>query len=161
RFNNKTNGITPRRWLLVANPLLSAAITQAIGHDWTTSLDKLRSLEWLAEDANFQSSVLAAKHQAKVRLTASLKSTTRLVVDPETMFDCQVKRIHEYKRQLLNVLRIIVLYNRMRQDPDMAMPPRTFLFAGKAAPAYRLAKLIIKLINNLADMVDADPATRG
>jgi glycogen phosphorylase len=161
RFSNKTNGVTPRRWLLMANPPLSRAISAAIGEGWKTDLLQLRQLAPLAEDAGFQASVLAAKREAKARFAAWLKATTGQTVDPDTMFDCQVKRIHEYKRQLLNVLRIVVLYNRLRAHPELDIPARTFLFAGKAAPAYRLAKLIIKLINNLANTINHDPAVEG
>ena len=161
RFNNKTNGVTPRRWLLLANPHLARAITRTIGAGWVTDLRELRALMPLANDSSFQAEILAAKREAKVRFADWLKMTSGEVLDPDSMFDSQVKRIHEYKRQLLNVLRIIVLYNRLREQPGLDMVPRTFLFAGKAAPAYRLAKLIIKLINNLATTIDSDPAVRG
>ncbi len=161
RFNNKTNGVTPRRWLLLANPALARAITGAIGDGWITDLGQLRRLAPLADDRGFGEEVRRAKREAKTRFAGWLKATSGLTVDPDTIFDCQIKRIHEYKRQLLNVLRIIVLYNRLRQRPDMEMAPRTFFFAGKAAPAYHLAKLIIKLINNLAGTLAGDPAVRG
>lgn len=161
RFSNKTNGVTPRRWLLQANPALSREITQAIGQGWITDLSQLKELGRFAEDRSFREEFLASKREAKVRFADWLKSTTGQIVDPDTVFDCQVKRIHEYKRQLLNALRIIVVYNRLRSNPDLEMAPRTFFFAGKAAPAYRLAKLIIKFINNLADTIDSDAAVRG
>ena len=161
RFNNKTNGVTPRRWLLLANPGLAEAITQAIGDGWITDLSRLNELKPLVEDNNFREAFLAAKHQAKVTFANWLKSASGQIVDPGTIFDCQIKRIHEYKRQLLNALRIIVIYNRLRNNPNLEMTPRTFFFAGKAAPAYRIAKLIIKFINNLAGTIDADPAVRG
>jgi len=161
RFNNKTNGVTPRRWLLLANPPLAHAITEAIGDRWITDLNELRRLKPLAADSNFQESFRAAKRAAKLKFADWLKATTGQVVDPDTVFDCQVKRIHEYKRQLLNALRVVVLYNRLRENPKLDVPPRTFFFAGKAAPAYQLAKLIIKFINNLAAIIDADPAVRG
>ena len=161
RFNNKTNGVTPRRWLLLANPGLAQAITQAIGDGWITDLSRLNELKPLVEDNNFREAFLAAKHQAKVTFANWLKSASGQIVDPGTIFDCQIKRIHEYKRQLLNALRIIVIYNRLRKNPNLEMTPRTFFFAGKAAPAYRIAKLIIKFINNLAATIDADPAVRG
>jgi starch phosphorylase len=161
RFNNKTNGVTPRRWLLQANPALSREITQAIGAGWITDLSQLKELRRFAEDRNFREVFLASKREAKVQFANWLKSTTGQIVDPDTVFDCQVKRIHEYKRQLLNALRIIVIYNRLRSNPALEMVPRTFLFAGKAAPAYQLAKLIIKFINNLAATIDNDPAVRG
>jgi starch phosphorylase len=161
RFSNKTNGVTPRRWLLLANPTLSNAITGAIGNGWTTDLNQLTKLRPLAEDKTFQNAVQKAKREAKLQFADWLKRTTGQSVDPDSVFDCQIKRIHEYKRQLLNALRIVVLYNRLRDNPNLDMPPRTFFFSGKAAPAYRLAKLIIKFINNLAATIDADPAIRG
>jgi len=161
RFNNKTNGVTPRRWLLLCNPALSSTITQAIGDGWVTDLDQLSKLRPLAGDGNLQDAFIKAKRQAKTQFASWLRFTLGQVVDPDTIFDCQVKRIHEYKRQLLNALRIVVLYNRLRENPDLDMGPRTFFFAGKAAPAYQLAKLIIKLINNIAGTIDGDPITRG
>jgi starch phosphorylase len=161
RFNNKTNGVTPRRWLLLANPMLARAISDAIGDDWVTDLARLRELGAFAADKAFRQAFHDAKRQAKVRFAEWLRSTSGQIVDPHSIFDCQIKRIHEYKRQLLNALRIIVLYSRLRENPDLEMPARTFLFAGKAAPAYHLAKLIIKFINNLADTIDGDPVTRG
>src|SRR5207302_3945323 len=161
RFNNKTNGVTPRRWLLLANPDLSELITEAIDDGWVTDLSQLRRLLPLADDAAFRTRFRKAKQAAKVRFAAWIKATAGQVIDPNTIYDSQIKRIHEYKRQLLNVLQIIVLYNRLRANPKLKMPPRTFFFAGKAAPAYRLAKLIIKLINNVARVIDEDSATRG
>jgi starch phosphorylase len=161
RFNSKTNGITPRRWLLMANPALARCITEAIGDGWITDLARLAMLKPLAGDAGFRNAVAAAKYQAKARFTDWLKSTANLVVDPDSIFDSQIKRIHEYKRQLLNGLRVVVLYNRLRENPDLQTAPRTFFFSGKAAPAYRLAKLIIKFLNSLADTINADPAMRG
>ena len=160
RFNNKTNGVTPRRWLLLANPALAGTITGAIGDGWVTDLGQLNKLKPLAEDSAFRGEVRKAKRDAKSHFADWLKSTSGQVVDPDTIFDCQIKRIHEYKRQLLNALRIVVLYNRLRDKPGLEIAPRTFFFAGKAAPAYQLAKLIIKFINNLAGTVDGDPATR-
>ncbi|HTR25735.1 MAG TPA: glycogen/starch/alpha-glucan phosphorylase, partial [Terriglobales bacterium] len=161
RFNNKTNGVTPRRWLLGTNPELASAITQVIGEHWITDLSQLNKLKPFAEDPAARELFQASKRSAKERFANWLKSTSGHIVDPDTIFDCQVKRIHEYKRQLLNALRIVVIYNRLRENPDMEMVPRTFFFAGKAAPAYRLAKLIIKFINNLAGTIDGDPAIRG
>jgi glycogen phosphorylase len=161
RFNNKTNGITPRRWLLLANPGLARTISETIGEGWVTDLDELKMLRPLAEDAAFRGKFLQAKRAAKLRFVDWLKSDSGQTVDPDTIFDCQIKRIHEYKRQLLNALRIIVLYNRLRENPGLDMTPRTFFFAGKAAPAYWLAKLIIKFLNNLAGTIDGDPVTRG
>jgi starch phosphorylase len=160
RFNNKTNGVTPRRWLLQANPALASLITEAIGDGWVADLGELRKIIPLAEDASFRAGFRKAKHAAKSRFSDWLKSVTGQVVDPATIFDSQIKRIHEYKRQLLNVLHIVMLYNRLRDDPNLEIPPHTFFFAGKAAPAYRLAKLIIKLINQVGAVVDADPAMR-
>src|SRR5262245_12948415 len=161
RFSNKTNGVTPRRWLRLANPALARTISAAIGDGWVTDLGELRRLAPLADDGSFRDAFRKAKRQAKVQFADWLHSTTGLSVDPDSIFDCQVKRIHEYKRQLLNALRIIVLYGRLRQNPHIEMVPRTFFFAGKAAPAYRLAKVIIKLVNNLAGTIDGDPAVRG
>ena len=161
RFNNKTNGVTPRRWLLLANPALSRTITDAIGDGWITDLGRLRRLAPLADDPGFREAFRRAKREAKLRFATWLKATSGETVDPDAIFDCQVKRIHEYKRQLLNALRIVVLYNRLRENSGLDMEPRTFLFAGKAAPAYHLAKLIIKFLNNLAGTIDGDPAVRG
>jgi starch phosphorylase len=161
RFNNKTNGVTPRRWLLLANPALAATITDAIGNGWVTDLSQLSKLKSLAEDQAFRDAFRQAKRKAKVQFADWIRATTRQVADPDTIFDCQVKRIHEYKRQLLNGLRVVVLYNRLRENPNLDMGPRTFFFAGKAAPAYRLAKLIIKFINNVASTIESDPAVRG
>ncbi|HKR34728.1 MAG TPA: glycogen/starch/alpha-glucan phosphorylase [Steroidobacteraceae bacterium] len=161
RFNNKTNGVTPRRWLRLANPALSQSISRAIGDEWITDLEVLRKLQPLAADSNFRGEFCKAKRAAKAQFADWLKTTSGVLVDPDTIFDSHVKRIHEYKRQFLNVLRIVVLYNRLRQQPGLDMAPRTFLFGGKAAPAYRLAKLIIKLINSVATTIDADPVVRG
>jgi len=161
RFNNKTNGVTPRRWLLLCNPALAGVITNGIGDGWIRDLDQLQKLRPLAEDKVFRQAFLDAKDKAKADFAHWLKANTGQTVDPQTIFDCQVKRIHEYKRQLLNALRIVVLYNRLRANPDLPIQPRTFFFAGKAAPAYHLAKIIIKFINNLAGTIDGDPAMRG
>ena len=158
RFNNKTNGVTPRRWLMLCNPELAAIITEAIGDAWKTDLSQLAHLKPLADDRGFRDAFRHAKMQAKVRFATSLAMAGNLVIDPNSIYDVQIKRIHEYKRQLLNALRIVVLYNRLRENPALRMTPRTFIFAGKAAPAYKLAKLIIKFINNLAAVIDADPA---
>jgi starch phosphorylase len=161
RFNNKTNGVTPRRWLLLANRPLAGLISETIGEGWITDLSQLARLKPLAGDAAFRDKFRAAKREAKLHFTGWVKRTHGAVLDPESIFDCQVKRIHEYKRQLLNALHIVVLYNRLRENPSLTMAPRTFLFAGKAAPAYRMAKLIIKLINNIAGTLDGDPIVRG
>jgi starch phosphorylase len=160
RFNNKTNGVTPRRWLLQPNPHLARLITKAIGPGWITDLAQLHQLVPLAEDQTFRADFCKATRDGKARFADWLKANTGQEVDPDSIFDSQVKRIHEYKRQLLNVLRIIVQYNRLRANPNLAALPRTCFFAGKAAPAYTLAKLIIKLINNVAQIIDADPVVR-
>jgi len=156
RFNNKTNGVTPRRWLLLANPPLAQTIIQAIGETWITDLNQLQRLKPLSEDKSFQDAFRQAKIEAKHRFADWLKTTSGTIVNPDSIFDSQVKRIHEYKRQFLNALRIVVLYNRLRNNPRMEMAPRTFFFAGKAAPAYQLAKLIIKFINNLAETIEGN-----
>jgi starch phosphorylase len=161
RFNNKTNGVTPRRWLLLANPELAGTITEAIGDAWITDLAQLSKLKPLADDAGFRDVFRKAARRTKLRFVSWLQATRGVTVDPDTIFDSQVKRIHEYKRQLLNALRVVVLYNRLRQGPGVEMTSRTFFFAGKAAPAYHLAKVIIKFLNNLAETIDADPAVRG
>ena len=161
RFTNKTNGVTPRRWLLLANPSLAHLITETIGDGWIRDLSQLQELRPFADDKSFRDAFRKAKREAKCQFAQWLESTYRIVVDSDTMFDSQIKRIHEYERQLLNALRIVVLYNRLRWDPDVLMVPRTFLFAGKAAPSYRLAKLIIKFINNLAHTIGQDPRVRG
>ena len=161
RFSNKTNGVTPRRWLLLANPALARTITEGIGDGWIRDLGELARLGPLADDKGFRDAFRAAKRAAKSTFAEWLRSSSGQTVDPDTIFDSHVKRIHEYKRQLLNALRIIVLYHRLRENPSLEMAPRTFLFAGKAAPAYQLAKLIIKLLNNLAATIDADPVVRG
>jgi starch phosphorylase len=161
RFSNKTNGVTPRRWLQQANPALARTITEAIGDGWITDLSELRNLKPLVADQGFRDAFRKAKREAKRQFAVWLRQSSGQTVDPDTIFDCQVKRIHEYKRQLLNALRVVVLYNRLRDNPQLAFVPRTIFFAGKAAPAYQLAKLIIKFINNLAGTIDGDPAVRG
>jgi starch phosphorylase len=157
RFNNKTNGITPRRWLLKCNTGLSALISSVIGEGWITDLDQLRGLVPLAEDAGFQQKFREAKHQNKLRLAKVIKNLCNLDVNPESLFDVQVKRIHEYKRQLLNLLHVINLYHRIVTNPDENLTPRTVIFAGKAAPSYWKAKLIIKFINAVAGVINHDP----
>jgi len=161
RFSNKTNGVTPRRWLLMSNPALSQTITDAIGDGWMTDLNQLKKLKPLADDQALRQAFLKAKRAAKSQFADWLKRTSGETVDPDSIFDCQIKRIHEYKRQLLNALRVVVLYHRVRENPNFDMQPRTFFFSGKAAPAYQLAKVIIKFINNLAGTIDGDPAIRG
>ncbi len=161
RFNNKTNGVTPRRWLLLANPDLARLMTDAVGPGWVTDLSLLRQADELAADPGFRGKFLAAKRAAKGRFVDWIKTTAGVDLDPDTLFDVQIKRIHEYKRQLLNAIQVVVWYNRLRADPTLAVPPRTVLFAGKAAPAYHLAKVIIKLVTGIGRVVNADPATRG
>src|SRR5438270_3651210 len=161
RFNNKTNGVTPRRWLLEANPLLAEAISARIGEGWTTDLDELRKLEPLADDEGFRTTFRDIKQRNKEQLAAYIEREHGLPVDRASIFDVQVKRIHEYKRQLLNLLHIVALYLRIKNKPDLAMVPRTFIFGGKSAPAYAVAKLSIKLINSVAAVVNADPQVNG
>jgi starch phosphorylase len=161
RFNNKTNGVTQRRFLRLANPPLAAVITDAIGDGWIVDLEQFEKLTPLAADKAFRAAIRKAKREAKVRFAGWLQSATGQVVDPESIFDTHIKRIHEYKRQLLNALHIVVLYNRLRENPGSDVPPRTFFFSGKAAPAYVFAKLIIKFINNLGATIDGDPAMKG
>jgi starch phosphorylase len=161
RFSNKTNGVTPRRWLLLANPPLAALITEHIGPAWITDLDQLRRLKPLADDADFLDKFMRVKRETKKLCAEWLQVKFGLSVDPHAIFDCHIKRIHEYKRQLLNALRIVVLYNRLRDNPQTRQPPRIFFFAGKAAPAYYLAKLIIKFIENLAGTIAADPVANS
>ncbi len=160
RFFNVTNGVTPRMWLAVANPELSALITQAIGRGWLTEEDELRKLEPMAEDAAFRQQWRDVKHARKVELAAMIQQRTGQGVNPAMMFDAQVKRLHEYKRQLLNILHVITLYNKIKKDPSAQFTPRTVIFGAKAAPGYTMAKLIIKLINSVAMTIDADPAVR-
>ncbi len=157
RFNNKTNGITPRRWLKKANAPLASLITEAIGETWVTELDQLRQLAPLADDPEFQSRWRGVKRLNKDRLAAYLRQTQGAALDPDTLLACQVKRFHEYKRQLLNILHVISLYNRIKAGRDDGFGPRTVLLAGKAAPGYHYAKLTIKLANAVAELVDADP----
>jgi glycogen phosphorylase len=160
KFNNKTNGVTPRRWLLQANPQLADLITESIGDAWATDMDELRRLESFADDAGFRRRWLEIKRHNKGRLARWLESAHGIEIDPDTMFDCQVKRIHEYKRQLLNVLHVIDLYHRIGEGEEVAAP-RTVIFAGKAAPSYFIAKLVIRLIHEVGEMIRGNPATRG
>ncbi len=161
RFTNVTNGITQRRWLLQANPALSELISSTIGDRWITELDRLEELIPFADDAAFREKWDVVKRRNKERLAAYIRQKTGVAVDPSSMFDIQVKRIHEYKRQLLNVLHVVTLYNRIRANPNGDHVPRTVIFAGKAAPSYAIAKLIIKLINSVADVVNSDSSLRG
>lgn len=156
KFHNITNGVTPRRWIMLSNPALSNLIDSAIGHSWSTNLELLSNLEPLADDEHFQKKWMKVKLENKKNLAAYIKDKTGLTVDPASLFDIQVKRIHEYKRQHLNVLHILTRYHRIKQDPDINMVPRTFIFGGKAAPGYSMAKLIIKLINSVAEIINSD-----
>ncbi len=158
RIVNVTNGITPRRWLHQANPELSGLVSEALGDSWITDLDRLAELAPLAEDAAFRARFRAAKQANKARLATLIAQHTGLQIQDDVLFDVQIKRIHEYKRQLLNLLHVITLYNRIRLAPDDGYVPRVCLFAGKAAPSYALAKLVIRLINDVADVVNNDPA---
>ncbi|MDD2365256.1 MAG: glycogen/starch/alpha-glucan phosphorylase [Desulfuromonadaceae bacterium] len=157
RFNNKTNGITQRRWLKYSNRWLSDLISSSIGDRWVTNLDELKRLIPLAEDSEFREQWMEVKRANKVRLAAYIKTHNCIDVSPDSMFDCQTKRIHEYKRQLLNVLHVITRYNRIKANPDGNFAPRTVIFGGKAAPSYYMAKLIIKLINYVGNVVNNDP----
>ncbi len=161
KFLNVTNGVTPRRWLALSNPELSQLITSKIGEEWITHEDHLKKLAPFADDPAFRKQWRAVKQTRKQELAAWIKERTGAVVDPATLFDVQVKRIHEYKRQLLNVLYAISLYNRIKKHPAIDIVPRTLIFGGKAAPGYFMAKLIIKLINSVADVIDRDPAVKG
>lgn len=158
RFNSKTNGITQRRWLLKANPPLAALITSRIGDGWITNLEKLRDLERFADDAEFHNEFRETRRKAKIALVEHVRRECGFILNPDSIFDTQVKRLHEYKRQLMNALHIIMLYNRLRKNKSMPWTPQTFLFGAKAAPGYEMAKLIIKLINNIANVVNNDPA---
>lgn len=161
KFHNVTNGVTPRRFLLLSNPGLGQLITSAIGDSWPSSLDKLRQLEPYAEDGAFREKFRAIKLENKQKLATLIGERTGVFVDPTSLFDIMVKRIHEYKRQHLNVLNILTHYLRLKNNPGMEMVPRTFLFGGKAAPGYHMAKLIIKLINSVGEVVNKDPDIRG
>ncbi len=161
RLANVTNGITPRRWLAQANPPLAQLINETIGPEWITDLERLRQLEPLAEDADFRRRWIKTKRDNKKRLARYILRKIGVGVDPNTLFSVQVKRIHEYKRQLLNILHVITLYHRLRANPGTSMVPRTVIFAGKAAPAYHQAKRIIKLINAVAAKTNSDPEVQG
>ena len=161
KFNNKTNGVTPRRWLLKANPGLAALITRSIGDDWITDLDKLRALEPFADDAEFRQEFMQVKQANKADLARFVGQTQGLDIDPSSLFDVQVKRIHEYKRQLLNVMHILHEYLSLTEDGTDPVTARTYIFAGKAAPGYWAAKQIIKLNNSVASVVNADPRASG
>jgi len=161
KINNKTNGVTPRRWLLAANPTLSALISSRIGNDWPTDLDQLKKLEEFADDAKFRTQFMAVKRANKVRLATVIGQRLGVEIDVDSLFDVMVKRIHEYKRQLLNVLHVVTRYARIRANPAVEVLPRTVIIGGKAAPGYQMAKQIIKLINDIADVVNNDPLVGG
>ncbi|EPF45792.1 glycogen/starch/alpha-glucan phosphorylase [Treponema vincentii F0403] len=161
KFNNKTNGVTQRRWLLTANPSLAAFITKHIGDGWIKDLTQLRQLEKLADNQEALNELIAIKKHNKERLAEFLKRTQGVVIDPNSIFDVQIKRLHEYKRQLLNILHVMTLYNRIIEDPTYDPIPHTFIFGAKAASGYRRAKLIIKLINTVADRINNDHRVRG
>jgi starch phosphorylase len=160
KFCNITNGITPRRFLVLSNPRLTQLITRRIGEDWVKDLDELKRLEPFVDDSDFRAEWRRVKYNVKCDLAAQIRNRVGVIVDPHSMFDIQAKRLHEYKRQHLNVLHIITLFNRIKRDPNMDMTPRTFIFGGKAAPGYFMAKLIIKLINSVAEVVNRDPDVR-
>ncbi|KAF2362470.1 Glycogen/starch/alpha-glucan phosphorylase [Trinorchestia longiramus] len=157
KFQNKTNGITPRRWLLLCNPALSDAIAERIGEDWVVHLDELAKLKPLAQDAAFVRAVQTAKQENKMRLAKQLEEEYKVKINPSSMFDIQVKRIHEYKRQLLNCMHIITMYNRIKANPNATFVPRTIMIGGKAAPGYHTAKQIIRLICAVGNVVNNDP----
>jgi starch phosphorylase len=157
KFQNKTNGVTPRRFIALANPPLAKVIDEVIDGDWLRDLESLEALEPHAEDGAFRARWRGIKRQAKLRLANYIEHRCGVAVDPDSLFDIQVKRIHEYKRQHLNVLHIVSLYHRLKQQPSLEFAPRTFIFGGKAAPGYHMAKLIIKLINSVAEVVNRDP----
>jgi glycogen phosphorylase len=161
KFSNKTNGVTPRRWILLSNPGLAKLITAHIGSGWAHDLEKLRRLEPLAEDAEFRREWRAVKRQNKLQLAAWMHEQLGIVADPDSIFDVLVKRIHEYKRQHLQVLHVLTLFRRIQRSPDLEIVPRTFIFGGKAAPGYRMAKLIIRLIHAVGEAINNDPLVRG
>jgi len=160
KFTNVTNGVTPRRWVVISNPRLTGLITQRIGAGWIRNMEELKRLEAFADDPGFQEEWRQVKFENKKDLAAIIKERTGITVDPGSLFDIQVKRFHEYKRQHLNALHIITLYNRIKHNPETDITPRTFVFGGKAAPGYFMAKLIIKLINSLGNIINKDPEVR-
>jgi glycogen phosphorylase len=160
KFSNKTNGVTPRRWMVLSNPGLSRLLTARLGNGWIHDLEKLRRLESMVDDPELVKEWRAVKHHNKERLAAYIHNGLGINVDPDSMFDVLVKRMHEYKRQHLQVLHILTLYKRIQRNPDVEIQPRTFIFGGKAAPGYRMAKLIIKLIHSIAGVIHGDPLVR-
>ena len=161
KFNNKTNGITQRRFLLHGNPLLAAWVTDKIGDEWITDLPHIHRLAVYADDKKCQQEFMNIKYQNKIRLAKYIKEHNGIDVDPRSIFDVQVKRLHEYKRQLLNILHVMFLYNQLKDNPNMDMVPRTFIFGAKAAAGYKRAKLTIKLINSVADVINNDRSING
>ncbi|MCL2926442.1 MAG: glycogen/starch/alpha-glucan phosphorylase, partial [Trichodesmium sp. MAG_R04] len=161
KFLNKTNGVTSRRWILLSNPKLSALFSEKLGDSWLRNLDQLRQLEKYVDDVKFCQRWRQIKKENKAKLAEYILKYNRIEVDTNSLFDIQVKRIHEYKRQHLDLFHIITLYNRIKQNPSINIQPRTFIFGGKAAPGYYMAKLIIKLTNVVADIVNNDPDVRG
>ncbi len=161
KFNNKTNGITQRRWLLHANPKLAKLVTEKVGEGWTTELSKLEGILKYAKDEDFQNKFMDIKKENKIALANYIKERKGIEINPDSIFDIQVKRLHEYKRQLLNVFHIIYLYNQLKMNPSLDIVPRTFIFGAKAAASYRKAKLIIKLINSVADVINNDESING
>ena len=161
KFNNKTNGITQRRFLMHGNPLLADWVSNKIGEDWITNLKHLKKLEIYADDKKAQQEFMQIKYQNKLRLAEYIQKHNGVEVDPRSIFDVQVKRLHEYKRQLLNILHVMYLYNQLREHPEMEFYPRTFIFGAKAAAGYKNAKLTIKLINSVADVINNDPSING
>ena len=157
KFHNITNGVTPRRFMVLSNPRLTSLISSKIGDSWIKNLEELRNLEAFAEDLQFHQDWQEVRLANKQELAKTIQELTGLIVDPRSLFDIQVKRLHEYKRQHLNVLHIITLYLRLKKDPGAEITPRTFIFGGKAAPGYYMAKLIIKLINSVAEVINRDP----
>lgn len=161
KFNNKTNGITQRRFLMHGNPLLADWVSNKIGEDWITNLKHLKKLEIYADDKKAQQEFMQIKYQNKLRLAEYIQKHNGVEVDPRSIFDVQVKRLHEYKRQLLNILHVMYLYNQLKEHPEMEFYPRTFIFGAKAAAGYKNAKLTIKLINSVADVINNDPSING
>ena len=161
KFNNKTNGITQRRFLLHGNPLLADWVTDKIGNEWITDLSNIKKLSVYVDDEKCQQEFMNIKYQNKIRLAKYIKEHNGIDVDPRSIFDVQVKRLHEYKRQLMNILHVMYLYNQLKDNPNMDIVPRTFIFGAKAAAGYKRAKLTIKLINNVADVINNDKSIGG
>jgi starch phosphorylase len=161
KFSNKTNGVTPRRWMVLSNPRLAELLTARVGAAWIRDLEKLRRLEPMIADAEFCQEWRAIKRDNKLQLSAYILDRLGIATDPDSIFDVLVKRLHEYKRQHLQVLHILTLWKRIQRDPNAEQVPRTFIFGGKAAPGYRMAKLIIKLIHSVGEAINSDPIVRG